>query len=98
MAAWQAVGLLFFVYVIVVATCRMPRRRAHARATFEAICGLGLIVVSTRLASESLLNVWVLPPGVLLIGYWSSGRLFTVPSDRQEQVLRRIDDWACVRD
>ena len=40
----------------------------------------------------TVLNDWILPPALLLIGYWSSGFLFVAPRPSQEAALRWLDD------
>jgi len=37
------------------------------------------------------MDVWILPPVILLIGYWTSGLLFVRPMPRTESALAAID-------
>jgi hypothetical protein len=50
-----------------------------------------LIVAASRLPLDGIANVWVLPPAILLIGYWTSGLLFVRPMPRLERALVRTD-------
>jgi hypothetical protein len=52
---------------------------------------LGAAVVLASLAAPGPVNVWVLPPAALLIGYWTSGLLFTAPMPRAEKFLVDLD-------
>ena len=71
---------------------RSPERRRSARRAFAgAACGLVLTFVSS-VVHVRVLNDWILPPTLLLIGYWSSGLLFVAPRPAQEAALRWLDD------
>jgi len=83
--AWQLGSLAFFVYILVVAAClRGLRPAARWRAAAGAAVGAAVIVLSMRLPSDGIANVWILPPAALLIGYWTSGLLFVAPMRRAE--------------
>lgn len=53
--------------------------------------GLAILAVSVALPPDGAINVWVLPPALLLIGYWTSGLLFVAPMPRAERWLASID-------
>jgi membrane-associated phospholipid phosphatase len=50
-----------------------------------------VLAASVRLPADGLANVWVLPPALLVLGYWSSGLLFIRPMPRTERFLARMD-------
>jgi hypothetical protein len=92
MPPWIPAGVLFFAYVCVLAAAMARagrRRRLYAVAT--ALAGLVLCVLARRAGDHPVLADWILPPLVLLVGYWSSGLLFVAPMPRAERVLLRID-------
>ena len=66
-------------------------RRGARRAFAGAACGLVLTFASS-VVHVTVLNDWILPPALLLIGYWSSGFLFVAPRPSQEAALRWLDD------
>jgi membrane-associated phospholipid phosphatase len=89
---WQFVSLVFFGYLLVVAA--LPRGMARAailRVIAGAALGAAVAAVALRLPSDGVLNVWILPPAALLVGYWTSGFLFVAPVPRAERLLARID-------
>ena len=90
--AWQLGSLVFFGYILVVAAClRGLPRAARWRVAAGAAAGTVVIVLSMWLPADGIANVWILPPAVLLIGYWTSGLLFVAPMPRAERFLARID-------
>ena len=100
MHLWQLACVVYFLYVALVAVWRSPEpaegrspdsRRSTRRAFAGAACGLVLTFVSSVIHVK-VLNDWILPPTLLLIGYWSSGLLFVAPRPAQEAVLRWLDD------
>ena len=89
---WQSVSFVFFGYLLVVAA--LPRgagRAAILRLVAGAAVGTAIVAVSLRLPSDGVLNVWILPPAALLVGYWTSGFLFVAPMPSAERMLARID-------
>jgi membrane-associated phospholipid phosphatase len=92
MAAWISWSLGFSVYLALVAALRPGMTpRARVQAWMGAAAAAGTAWAGSRLAPAGFANVWVLPPAVLLIGYWSSGRLFVRPMLGAERVLASID-------
>jgi PAP2 superfamily len=92
MLDWIAASIAFFVYVMVVAPLVRglpPRRRLLATAASAA--GIALALVAHYLPHTVLLHDWILPLVLLLLGYWSSGRLFAAPMPRAERALEALD-------
>lgn len=89
---WPAASAGFFVYVALVGVF-LPglRRRRRIRAVSLALPGLILSLAATRLSHSPILYDWLLPPSLLLLGYWTSGALFVAPMLRAEAVLLAID-------
>jgi membrane-associated phospholipid phosphatase len=85
---WELASLLFFGYKTAVA---LVRQRAGRRAVLRALggCAAGLLLTLTaiRLPYLPLAHEWLLPPSLLLIGYWTSGLLFIAPIAWQERAL-----------
>ena len=92
MNVWPLASGLFFGYAAGVAATlpRLERRRRRAALIFSAV-GLTLSVVSARLPFTAVLHDWLLPPALLLLGYWTSGLLFVAPMPRAERVLFAVD-------
>jgi len=92
LADWIRWSLVFFAYVALVAGLRPGvTRRARIRVWGGAAIGGGLAVAASRLPPGGIANVWVLPPLILLIGYWTSGLLFVRPMPRLERGLVALD-------
>lgn len=93
MTQWQLGSAIFLGYLGLVAALprRLPR---HNRTRFLAGIALGIAVlaVSIRLPADGVANVWVLPPALLLLGYWTSGLLFIAPMARAERFLAQTDE------
>src|SRR5919108_2704003 len=96
MRGWEAGSALFFAYVIAVAISRSPRDRL-ARILVGAAAALGVTLTSSRLPHHYILHDWLLPPILLLLGYWTSGLLFRAPISRQEQALFWLDQRLHIR-
>jgi hypothetical protein len=89
---WSRWSLVFFAYLAIVAEIRSGvARRTRIRVWCAAALGAGLTVAARRLPPEGLMDVWILPPVILLIGYWTSGLLFVRPMPRAESALAAID-------
>jgi membrane-associated phospholipid phosphatase len=97
MSTWRTASAVYFVYVAVVALT-MPRvaRRRRWRACACAAGGLAVAAVSGPAVPQVLLD-WVIPPGLLLLGYWTSGLLFVAPMPWAERLLLGIDRRLRVR-
>jgi membrane-associated phospholipid phosphatase len=92
MAEWIRWSIAFVGYAAVAAAVRPgvstpARLRAWGGCAFAA----ALLAIAWRLPRESVANVWILPPIVLLAGYWTTGRLFVRPMPWAERVLGSLD-------
>ena len=92
MTTWQSGSALFFGYLAVVALFPRGLDRRRRRMTLAGVAlGAAILVVSRALLPDSFANQWVLPPALLLLGYWTSGLLFVAPMPSVERVLADID-------
>lgn len=98
MTIWPQASGLFFVYAAAVAALmpRLPAPRRRAALLFVA-AGLGLSIAALWLPPMPILHEWLLPPALLLIGYWTSGLLFVAPMPRVERVFCAVDRSLNVR-
>ena len=92
MRLWIAASATFFAYVVACAALvsgLAPRRRARV----VTLSGAGLVLCAGGhlLPHEPLLHQWILPPVLLLLGYWTSGLLFVAPMPAAERLLEAID-------
>jgi PAP2 superfamily len=92
MPGWIAASVAFFVYIAILAAA-LPRLARRARMLAGAGAGIGLAIaaVAARLSGDGILGDWILPPALLLLGYWSSGLLFSAPMPRAERALEAAD-------
>lgn len=98
MGLWLAASAVYFVYVAVVAAgLRTLPRRARARALALAAAGFAGAVLAGRTELHPLLRDWILPPLLLLLGYWTTGSLFVAPMPRAERALTAFDRALGVR-
>jgi len=92
MRSWISISVAFFAYLAVVAVAA-PRLQLKAR--LFAICGsvAGLILCGFAwfAAPSVVLHQWLLPPALLLLGYWTSGLLFAAPMAEFERALCAVD-------
>ena len=89
---WIFAALGFFGYVLVLAPFRPGlRRAARWRAGLAALGGLALGLLAYVFDDSAVLRQWVLPPALLLVGYWASGQLFAAPMPGIERVLCSFD-------
>jgi hypothetical protein len=89
---WQTGTAVFFGYAAVVALLLRgldSRRRAQTLAAVAL--GAVLLAVSALLPGDGFANRWLLPPSLLLLGYWTSGLLFVSPMPRIERALADLD-------
>lgn len=95
---WEWVSVAFFVYALMCAV-GLPNLRPSARIRCVSLSLAGTIIAacSASLRPISVLHDWILPGGVLLLAYWTSGLLFAAPSSRVETFLFKVDDIACIR-
>lgn len=96
MALWQSAGLVFFVYVVVVAAASPARWKSFVRILAASAAGTLLVFASGIPGQPTFVARWVWPAVVLLAGYWVSGMLFTTPIAWQEQLLMAGDRRARV--
>ena len=92
MLPWQLASLVFFVYVVLVGDLRpgVPPR-ARRRLIACAALGTAIAIAASRMAADGVANVWILPPVLLLLGYWTSGQLFVAPMPAAERWLAGVD-------
>jgi len=92
MRSWISISIAFFVYLALVALLA-PRSGSRARlpAIACSAAGLALCAVAHLSAPSVLLHQWLLPPALLLLGYWTSGLLFAAPMAHLERVLCAVD-------
>ena len=94
MRAWIAASLVFFVYVLAVAPL-IPGLVGRARilAATGSFVGLAIALGAHLARPAPLLHEWLIPPVLLLLGYWTSGLLFAAPMPRVEATLWAVDSW-----
>lgn len=91
MAFWAAAGIVYFVYIAVVAAL-LPRLAAGQRVRAAAVAAAGLATsLVGGYAEPFIARSLVLPPLVLLLSYWASGLLWTGPMPRIERLLAAWD-------
>lgn len=96
--AWEWASLAFVTYTV-VCSALLPGlgRTARIRSAIGSLAGAVVTVLSASLHPYAVLHNWILPPLVLLLGYWSSGLLFRAPTPRVEAALCGIDRSLAVR-
>jgi hypothetical protein len=82
-------SVVFFLYCAAVAAIRPGT--APARTFVGAAAGLILTLGWGLAGASALLHDWVLPPLVLLVGYWTSGTLYTGAMPAAERALAAFD-------
>jgi hypothetical protein len=93
MLLWQTASLVFFAYVVAILELRGPATRdAGQRVRVGSLGGTAIVLISMLDATPWVLRDLILPPLVLLIGYWTSGMLFVAPIAAQERVLEQLDN------
>jgi PAP2 superfamily len=92
MEQWIAASVAFFLYVAILALA-LPRLTRRARLLAAAGAGAGLLIcaVARLQPASEVLSRWILPPTLLLLGYWTSGLLFTAPMPAAERLLEAAD-------
>ena len=97
MEGWQTASLTFFLYIAAIAlSMRGLSGRQRALAIAGSAAGLGVSAAAVA-APRPILNDWIVPPALLLLGYWTSGLLFVAPMPRVERVLQAIDERLRIR-
>jgi len=94
MRAWIVASLVFFIYVLAVTPLISGlARRARMLAAVGSIAGLAIALGAHLARPTPVLHDWLIPPVLLLLGYWTSGLLFAGPMPRVEAALSAVDDW-----
>jgi hypothetical protein len=95
---WVTASAGYFAYMAAVAIF-LPGVSRQARRTSLAFsaAGLLLVVVAAALPINTVAHGWLLPPLLLLAGYWGSGVLFTAPMPRIERLLLALDEALQIR-
>ena len=92
MRSWITASVAFFVYVIAaVPLVRGLPVRSKVLAMAGSLAALVMCLVAYAQPPTQVLHTWVLPPLLLLLGYWCSGLLFVAPMPAAERVLERFD-------
>ena len=89
---WEIASVVFFAYAVATAIALpglAPRRRVQALG--GAAAGITIVALSIAMPPTRVLHDWLLPPALLLLAYWSSGRIFVAPMPAAERALMRID-------
>jgi hypothetical protein len=94
MRVWIAASLTFFFYVLAV-TPVIPglTMRARILAALGSLAGLAIALTAHAARPTAVLHDWLVPPVLLLLGYWTSGLLFAAPMPRVEAALSAVDRW-----
>jgi membrane-associated phospholipid phosphatase len=89
---WPLASLAFFAYLALLAELQ-PRLSTRVRIRVWAGAALGAAgaIAALGLAPDAVANVWILPPALLLLGYWTSGLLFVAPMPAAERRLIDLD-------
>ena len=92
MLHWQVASAAFFAYLALVAELQ-PRLSGRARRLVwvAAAVGAAIAIAASRLPPDGVLNVWIVPPALLLLGYKTSGLLFVAPMPSAERALLALD-------
>jgi hypothetical protein len=92
MLDWVRASFVFFAYVLVAASFvrGLPLGR-RLRATVGAAAGLIVTAAAQAQPHHAVLHDWIVPPALLLLGYWASGLLFAAPMPRAERTLADLD-------
>lgn len=96
---WELASVISFVYTALVAAFlrRGMPASARIRAIGGSVAGLLLTAASAIAPLHPLLHGWLLPPALLLLGYWTSGLLFVAPMKRIERLFALVDRLVEVR-
>jgi hypothetical protein len=89
---WEIASVVFFAYTAAaaLAVAGLPAR-TRAQGLAAAALGITVTAVSILIPPQPVLHEWVLPPALLLLAYWASGRLFVAPMPAAERALLRLD-------
>jgi hypothetical protein len=93
MIGWELASAAFFGYIAACAWLVPGVGPARRRRVFViAAAGMVVSLAAARLTLPPVLRDWILPPLLLLVGYWSSGALFVAAMPRAERLLMRVDE------
>jgi membrane-associated phospholipid phosphatase len=96
---WEQAGLVFFAYTFVCALgLRGVNQAARAKVAIASIGALALVALSASLDDAVVWRGLLLPPVVLLVGYWTSGLLFRAPMPKVESFLMDMDRAIRIRE
>ncbi len=87
---WRTASLAFFAFTVGIVLRQGRRGRAVGRIVAGAAAGSAVALIA-GLDQPAILVDWIWPPLVLLIAYWTSGRLFAAASPAQERALAWLD-------
>ena len=96
---WELASVISFVYTALVAALirkGLPGK-TRLRAVGGCVAGLLLTVASALAPFRPLLHAWLLPPALLLLGYWTAGLLFVAPMKQIEKAFALVDRLVHVR-
>ena len=92
MRPWNLAALVFFGYLLVLTPVLPGLRRAARWQAFAGILtGLTLCLLAFLADGSPLLREWLMPPVLLLVGYWTSGRFFAGPMPGFERAFSLFD-------
>jgi membrane-associated phospholipid phosphatase len=95
---WELASAMLFTYIAILAVTRRGLRPgARMRALAGSAVGILVTAASAWAHPDAFLHGWLLPPILLLLGYWMSGLLFVAPMPRAERTLQAIDRALAVR-
>jgi len=96
---WELASAISFVYTALVAGFFRNGLTpcARARAVGGSFAGVLLTAASVIAPFHPLLHGWLLPPALLILGYWTSGLLFVAPMKRIEELFAFVDRLVDVR-
>lgn len=92
MRLWEAASVVFFLYIGI--TGAFGRRPSRTRVLLYLGVGAGLLLAVgvSKLPYAPIVHDWLVPPSILLLGYWTSGLLFIAPRPGQERALAAFDE------
>ena len=92
MSIWLLASVTFFAYLIAVAlVMRGPGPGARLAVLSGSATGLAICALAHVTDPSAVLDRWVFPPALLLLGYWTSGVLFHTPMVHLERRLCALD-------
>jgi membrane-associated phospholipid phosphatase len=92
MRPWNLAALVFFGYLLLL-TPLVPGLRplARWRAIAGVAAGLALCLLAYATDGSIVVREWLMPPVLLLVGYWTSGQFFAAPMTGIERALTVFD-------